>query len=119
MKWLALIATGCFSASLFAIPATSGKAPSSRTIDISAHKFAFEPSEITIKKGEEVTLVIHSEDVAHGLVIKDLGVKVDVKKGETASVSVTPSATGTFQGKCAHFCGKGHGSMKLSVNVVE
>ena len=119
MKWLTVIAAFCFSATLFAVSATSGKTPSSRTIDISAHRFAFEPSEITIKKGEEVTLVIHSEDVSHGLVIKDLGVKVDVKKGETASVNLNPTVIGTFDGKCAHFCGKGHGSMKLSVHVVE
>ncbi|MGA2809773.1 MAG: cupredoxin domain-containing protein [Candidatus Acidiferrum sp.] len=119
MKWIALIVTFGFSLSLFANPSGSGKSPAARTIDISAHRFAFEPNEITIKKGEKVTLIIHSADVSHGLVIEDLGVRVEVKKGETASVNLDPAAAGTFDGKCAHFCGKGHGLMKLSVHVIE
>ncbi len=119
MRWLAPVAVFCFSLTLFANPSSSSNSPSSRMIDISAHRFAFEPNEITIKKGEKVTLVIHSEDVSHGLVIEDLGVRVEVKKGESASVKLDPTSPGTFDGKCAHFCGKGHGSMKLSVHVIE
>jgi len=90
-----------------------------QTIEITARRFSFAPNEITIKKGQEVTLVIHSADVSHGLVIEDLGVKTEVKKGQTTEVKFTPTAAGTFGGKCAHFCGKGHGSMKLIVHVTE
>jgi len=89
------------------------------TIAITAQRFSFTPNEITIKKGQEVTLVIRSADVSHGLVIEDLGVKTEVKKGQTAEVTFTPATAGTFGGKCAHFCGKGHGSMKLVVHVTE
>jgi cytochrome c oxidase subunit II len=88
-------------------------------IDITAQRFSFTPNEITIKKGQEVTLVIRSADVSHGLVIEDLGVKTEVKKGQTAEVTFTAATAGTFGGKCAHFCGKGHGSMKLVVHVTE
>lgn len=94
-------------------------AESSKTITITASKFQFEPNEITVKKGEEVTLVIQSKDVTHGLAIKDLGVKTEVKKGQSTEVKFTPQAAGTFQGKCAHFCGKGHGSMIMTIHVVE
>jgi cytochrome c oxidase subunit 2 len=89
------------------------------TIEITAQRFSFTPNEITIKKGEEVTLLIHSTDVSHGLVIEDLGVKTEVKRGQTSEVKFTPTTAGTFGGKCAHFCGKGHGSMKLVVHVTE
>ena len=90
------------------------------TIEITAQRFSFTPNEITIKKGEEVTLLIHSADVTHGLVIEDLGVKTtEVKKGQASEVKFTPTTAGTFGGKCAHFCGKGHGSMKLIVHVTE
>ena len=89
------------------------------TIAMTAHRFAFEPNEITIKKGEPVILVIKSQDVSHGLVIDDLGVRTEVKKGESTEVRFDPEATGTFEGKCAHFCGKGHGSMTLTVHVTE
>ena len=88
-------------------------------IDVTASRFSFQPSEITIKKGEPVTITVHSADVTQGLVIQDLGVRTEVKKGQEAQVTLTPETAGTFEGKCAHFCGKGHGSMVFTVHVVE
>jgi cytochrome c oxidase subunit II len=90
-----------------------------KTISITAQRFYFSPNEITVKKGQEVTLVIESKDVTHGLVVEDLGVRTEVKKGGSAEVKFTPETVGTFEGKCAHFCGKGHGSMTMTVHVVE
>jgi cytochrome c oxidase subunit 2 len=88
-------------------------------IDVTAGRFSFEPSEITVKKGDPVTITVRSKDVTHGLVIEDLGVRTEVKKGQAEDLTLTPEKTGTFQGKCAHFCGKGHGSMTFTVHVVE
>jgi cytochrome c oxidase subunit II len=99
-------------------PHCSGDQPP-RTISITAQRFSFSPNEITLKKGEEITLVIQSADVSHGLLIEDLGVRTEVKKGQASEVKFTPGAVGTFEGKCAHFCGKGHGSMILTVHVTE
>jgi cytochrome c oxidase subunit 2 len=90
-----------------------------QTITIRASRFAFEPSEITVKKGEPVSVIIQSQDVSHGLVIEDLGIRAEVKKGQTATITFTPETAGTFEGKCAHFCGSGHGSMTLTVHVIE
>lgn len=97
----------------------TGHAESASTITISASKFKFEPNEITVKKGEEVTMIIQSQDVTHGLLLKDFGVKTEIKKGQSTEVKFTPQTAGTFEGKCAHFCGKGHGSMKMTIHVVE
>jgi cytochrome c oxidase subunit II len=88
-------------------------------IEITASRFSFEPNEITIKKGDSVTITIRSTDVTHGLVIQDLGVRTEVKKGQEGKVTLVPENVGTFEGKCAHFCGKGHGSMVFTVHVVE
>jgi len=95
------------------------RAQSPHTISMTAHRFAFEPNEITVKKGEPVILVIRSQDVSHGLVIEDLGVRTEVTKGASTEVKFDPESAGTFEGKCAHFCGKGHGSMTLTVHVTE
>jgi cytochrome c oxidase subunit 2 len=96
------------------------RAQTPRTIELTAQRFAFEPNEITVKKGQPVILVIKSKDVIHGLVIEDLGVRTtEVKKGEGTEVKFDPETTGTFEGKCAHFCGKGHGSMKMTVHVAD
>jgi cytochrome c oxidase subunit II len=86
---------------------------------ITASKFQFEPNQITVKKGEPVTIVLTSNDVTHGLKIPDLHVEDTVKKGDSTELNFTPDKVGTFQGKCAHFCGKGHGTMTFTVNVVE
>src|SRR5258706_368672 len=45
-----------------------------RTIEIHASRFAFTPSEITLKKGETVKLRLLSDDVTHALFIPDLNV---------------------------------------------
>jgi len=103
----------------FGAVAGGGKGAPAKTITITAKRFSFEPNEITIKKGEPVVLVLHSADVTHGLKIEDLGLRTEVKKGQSTELSFTPETAGTFEGKCAHFCGKGHGSMRLTVHVVE
>jgi cytochrome c oxidase subunit II len=90
-----------------------------RHINVVASKFQFDPPQITVKKGETVVIVLTSADVTHGLKIPDLNVSETVKKGGESEITITPEKTGAFEGKCAHFCGKGHGSMKFTVNVVE
>jgi cytochrome c oxidase subunit 2 len=100
-------------------PIGGGQARPLKTIAITAKRFSFEPNEITVKKGEPIVLVIQSMDVTHGLLIEDLGVRTDVKKGSSTEVKFTPETTGTFEGRCAHFCGAGHASMTLTVQVVE
>lgn len=88
-----------------------------RRIEITAKQFQFEPSEITVKKGEPVVLVIKSTDVAHGLRFRELNLNVKVDKGGTAELPFTPDKTGDFVGHCSVFCGSGHGQMALTMHV--
>lgn len=104
---------------LAAVSLNSQTANQPRRVEIVAHKYSFTPNEITLKKGEPVVLVLSSEDVTHGLKVKELNIKVEVKKGHPVEIPITPTEAGHFEGKCAHFCGVGHGSMKLVINVVE
>jgi cytochrome c oxidase subunit 2 len=90
-----------------------------RTIDITAHRFTYDPDEITLKKGEPVVLVLKSEDVPHGLRIRELNVEVKVGAHGTAQVQFTPDKTGDFVGQCFVFCGSGHGSMAFKLHVVD
>ena len=89
-----------------------------RRIEITAKRFAYDPGEITVKKGQPVVLVVKSLDVAHGLRFKDLGLNVTVGKNGTGELSFTPDKTGNFVGHCSVFCGSGHGSMTLILHVV-
>ena len=88
-------------------------------IEVTAKRFAFEPGEITVKKGQPVVLVLHSKDTAHGLRFRELNVDVKAGAGGTAEVQFTPEKVGDFMGHCSVFCGSGHGSMMLTLHVVE
>jgi len=88
-----------------------------RAIVITAKRFEFVPSTITLKKGETVKLVVTSEDVTHGFFLRLLKIDTDLVPGETQQITVTPQSAGTFTAICHHFCGAGHGNMKLTVVV--
>jgi cytochrome c oxidase subunit 2 len=90
-----------------------------RKIEIVASRFSYNPNIITLKKGELVVLVFHSTDVTHGFKLSEMNIMSDIKKGKDTEVTFTPSEVGHFVGKCAHFCGKGHGSMTLEIDVIE
>jgi cytochrome c oxidase subunit 2 len=88
-------------------------------IEITAKRFAFEPGQITLKKGHPVVLVLKSMDVAHGIRFRDLNVDVKVGAHGTSEVRFTPEKVGDFVGHCSVFCGGGHGEMVLTLHVVE
>jgi cytochrome c oxidase subunit II len=92
---------------------------SSRTIEVTASRFAFTPGEISLKKGQPVILVIKTSAVAHGLRFRELNLDVKVNKGGTMEMRFTPDKTGDFVGHCSVFCGSGHGAMTLTLHVVE
>jgi cytochrome c oxidase subunit 2 len=96
-----------------------GVQSSPRRIDVIAKKFDYLPSEITLKRGEPVVLVLKSADVAHGIRFKELGIETKIGKGQTSELAFTPDKTGTFVGHCSVFCGSGHGAMTLTLHVVD
>jgi cytochrome c oxidase subunit II len=114
---LALLA-GALTTTAFSAPAVWAQAAPQR-IEITAKRFEFSPGEITLKKGQPVVIVLTSEDVGHGLRIRDLNFNLKVKAGATAEQQFTPDKAGDFVGQCSVFCGSGHGSMKIKVHVVD
>lgn len=97
--------------------APSANAP--RRIEITAHRFAYEPETITLKKDEPVLLVLKSLDVTHGLRIRELGLDLKASKDKPAEALFTPRKAGDFVGHCSVFCGAKHGTMKMAFHVVE
>ena len=97
----------------------SAAQPAPRRVEVTAKRFDYTPSQITLKKGEAVVLVLKSADVPHGIRFKDLNVEVKAGKSQTSEVTFTPQKTGTFVGHCSVFCGAGHGAMTLTLTVVE
>ncbi len=90
-----------------------------RRIEIHARRFSFQPAEVTLKKGDTVTLALTSDDVAHSLLIDGLHVNGTMTKGHITEVTITPTTEGDFKGRCGRFCGAGHGSMTFVAHVVD
>ncbi len=103
---------------LFASYKTGAQAEQ-KTIAITAHRFAFEPAQITLKKGEPVTLQLTTADVTHGFYLKPLRIDEVIEPGKTTEVKLTPQVAGTFTTICDHFCGAKHGNMKMTIVVEE
>lgn len=110
---------GLSAISLLALSGFSSVQDSPKRIEVSVKRFSYTPSEITLKKGEPVVLILTSEDVAHGLKFKELNLNTRINKGKPSELAFTPDKVGDFVGHCSVFCGSGHGSMTLTLHVTE
>jgi cytochrome c oxidase subunit 2 len=90
-----------------------------KVIEISAKRFQFTPSEITLKRGEPVILRLTSTDRVHGFMSRLFKIDTDIPPDKTTDVSFTPATAGDFAIICDHYCGTGHGNMKMKVTVVQ
>jgi cytochrome c oxidase subunit II len=103
-----------------AINGYSPAAPSAgdpRVVAITANRYQFTPSEITLKRGERVKFRLTSEDMTHGLFVKDLAIDTDIVPGKTTEFTLIPQKAGKFTAICVHYCGPGHGSMHMTIVV--
>jgi len=88
-----------------------------RVVPVSAKRFEFEPKEIHVAKGEDVILEVSSQDVTHGFFSRPLGFDADIAPGKTVRIPVHSDAPGTYTVICDHYCGSGHGGMKMTIVV--
>ena len=88
-------------------------------IQMTAKKYKFDPSTITVKKGERVRLIITALDHDHGIKIEAYGINQLLKKGDPATVEFTADKAGVFPFRCSKYCGFGHGRMKGKIIVKE
>ncbi len=100
-----------------AVPAWADNGP--QVVKITASKFHFTPDHITLIKGQPVTLELTSTDRTHGFLLRALKIDAAVEPGATTAITVTPQTAGTFKVICDHYCGYGHGDMKMTVEVRE
>ena len=95
------------------------QSPSPRVIRVSAERFGYTPSEITVDKGTVIEFHLTSDDTDHGFRI--VGTEVDVKipkrrRGETV-VKYTADTAGRFIIECSRPCGAGHTAMRATLVV--
>ena len=114
-----IVLAGVCELGLVGVPATIGLTRATKVIEISAKKFEFTPSQITLKKGEPVILRLHSSDRVHGFLSKPLKIDTDIPNDSVEDIALTPDSAGDFTVICDHYCGTGHGGMKMKITVVE
>jgi cytochrome c oxidase subunit II len=110
--WVAILAAAA------AAQQGEGQKPD-RVVAISAERFTFTPSRISMKVGEVVEFVLTSEDTDHGFRIPGAGIAVAIPqsgKGE-ARVRYRAAAKGTFAFECSRPCGAGHNLMRGTIVV--
>lgn len=96
-------------------------------IDVTARQFEWKfthdnnkqvTDELVIPEGEPIVLHLQSEDVIHSFWVPELAGKVDVIPGQEITYVIEDPETGTYEGKCAEFCGVQHTNMTFTVKVV-
>jgi cytochrome c oxidase subunit 2 len=89
-----------------------------QTIDVTASRFQFEPSSISVAQGQRVQLRLHSADRSHAFAIKAFRVKAEIPEGGgTVTVEFVADQAGTFAFTCSEYCGTGHSRMKGTLIV--
>jgi cytochrome c oxidase subunit 2 len=106
----------CVALSLSAQPTN---APAARTVQVTAERFVFTPSEVVVPEGTEIEFRLKSEDTSHGFRI--LGQSIDLvipKRGRgDATVRFKPPASGRYVFECSRMCGAGHSFMRGTIIV--
>jgi len=130
-----LIALVIIVAGNSAVPAVAAQGDV-KEIVVSAKKFEFGPSEIRVKAGSRVRLIVTSTDREHSIEINPFaegadkkgapGLKFDASvtktdfklpKGQAVQVEFTAVQAGTYSFKCDVVCGLGHRNMKGQIIV--
>lgn len=118
-KVLMMVLVACAAAGAAATVVHGSGEPKQKVIKLTATKFEFSPSEITVKKGEPVVIEVTSRDVKHGFTLPDFGVRTDIQPGSVNRISFTPDKAGRFTFACDVFCGAGHEEMSGLLIVTE
>ena len=76
--------------------------PAVKTFNLSARNFAFSQTEIRVKKGDKVKVVLTSADGFHDWAIDEFNAKTErVNTGATTELEFTADTAGSFQYYCS------------------
>ncbi len=107
------------AAMVFSLFAAAGHlhAGETKTFQITAKNYEFQPAVINVDQGDRVVLEITSTEGHHGFGIDALNINEDLPQGKTVVVEFVADKKGEFTIKCTVFCGWGHSNMKARLVV--
>jgi cytochrome c oxidase subunit 2 len=93
--------------------------PPPRVVRVSAERFAFTPSEITVERGMVIEFRLTSDDTDHGfrIVGTDVDVAIPKRRRGEAVVRYVADTPGRFVIECSRPCGAGHTAMRATLVV--
>jgi cytochrome c oxidase subunit II len=77
-----------------------------------------QPPQMVVPVGQEIHFYLTSPDVIHSFWVVPFLFKRDVIPGHPNEFEVTVTKPGTFQGRCAEFCGIDHDRMSFTVRAL-
>jgi heme/copper-type cytochrome/quinol oxidase subunit 2 len=104
------------AAMLIPLPAVAST-PQTRTIEVTARQFAFEPATLDIQRGDMVTIHLESLDAAHGFFVDGYDVDIHAEPGKSAETTFVADKPGKFKIRCSVSCGALHPFMIGEMNV--
>ncbi len=70
-------------------------------VTVDARNYEFDPSKLDLSAGEDVAIVLHSEDQRHDVTVEGKGLVVDVAGGKTASGGLRFAKPGKYTFYCS------------------
>jgi heme/copper-type cytochrome/quinol oxidase subunit 2 len=95
-----LAGAGLALAALAAAAVAAGAAPAGPNLEIKVSRRGFEPSRLTLRRGEATRLSVTSEDGEHCFAIDALRIEKRVTRERPARLELTPERAGTFAFYC-------------------
>jgi nitrosocyanin len=83
-----------------------------KEFNVVAYRWGFEPSVISVNKGDKVRITATSRDVPHGFAIDEYGINLYLDGLRPKTVEFIADKAGTFIFYCNVPCGSGHNSMR-------
>jgi len=90
-----------------------------KTVHITAERYTFSPSRVTVKQGDVIEFLVSSDDTDHGFKIPSAGIDAAVPqsgKGELRVIFIAREK-GKFAFECSRPCGAGHNLMRGEIVV--
>ena len=79
-------------------------------------KVTFESTQLHTWVGQQVDVVMHTDDVNHAFWIPGMRIKQDLLAGLVTNIRFNPIEPGVYRIVCAELCGGGHGDMAGKVS---
>ena len=101
------------------VPQAKGPPAAEQVVRVTAKKFEYSPSVITLKRNVPAVLELTSLDRRHGFDCPALKLHAEINPGTVTQVKFTPDKVGEFPFHCDVFCGSGHEQMEGAIKVTE